>query len=354
MSAAAIWARASLSLAVLGLGCRFMPIYAPARSGCEAGGAFCMDAGATSDRSVVDQAGDLLPAVDASSAQATDGPAERDAPGSVDLGGETRAPDGGGPAARCDRRKRFGPPRLVEELDAPGLDDLSLRLTADELSGYFVRGGLGLHRVSRISKTAPFTDIDRLGGDFTTSDAHATLTSDGLTMFLERQVSPLRFDIFVSRRPALDVEFRRLDPVANLSMDRLEGAPSVSGDGEAIYFHSLSPGNQGFLLRSQRTQGLYSDGQPVPFLEPPMNAVSPVVTADELALYYLTEDDIWVARRASTAAPFVVEQRLTELNAPQPLAEFPSWISADECVIYFQPLATGGGWPAIYTAVRPL
>jgi hypothetical protein len=346
MSPAAISARASL-LAVLALGCRYTPVQAPAQSGCDPE-VSCLDAGSASERPVVGQARDV-PAEDASRAQA-----ERDAPLSVDLAGEAGPPDGASPAARCDRRKRFGPPRLVQELDAPGVDDLGLRLTTDELSGYFVRGGLGIQRVSRTSRTAPFTDIDRLGGDFTANDGHATLTSDGLTMFLERQVSPLRFDIFVSRRPALDVEFTQLDPVANLSMDRLEGAPSVSGDGSAIYFHSLTPANQGFLLRSQRRQGLYSDGEPVPFVEPPMSAVSPVITPDELALYYLAGDDIWVARRPSTAAPFAVEQRLTELNAPQPLAEFPSWISADECVIYFQPLAAGGGWPAIYTAVRPL
>jgi hypothetical protein len=58
----------------------------------------------------------------------------------------------------------------------------------------------------------------------------------------------------------------------------------------------------------------------------------PAVSADELTLYFGSDDDILQARRASVSEEF----QLTDLTIPLSAgANLPSWTSPDECRLYF-------------------
>lgn len=85
----------------------------------------------------------------------------------------------------------------------------------------------------------------------------------------------------------------------------------------------------------------------------------PVATPDDLTLYFARSPssdvsgmDIYVARRASPNDPFGAPQLVAELSAPG-VFDHPTWVSADECVIYFESLrrTTAGG--DVWMAERP-
>jgi hypothetical protein len=63
--------------------------------------------------------------------------------------------------------------------------------------------------------------------------------------------------------------------------------------------------------------------------------------------------DLWIARRASTAAPFAPPTPLTELNSPN--VDQAGWLSADGCRIWFSSgRATADLRQQIFFAQRPL
>lgn len=79
---------------------------------------------------------------------------------------------------------------------------------------------------------------------------------------------------------------------------------------------------------------------------------SPVVTPDELTLHFQSARagsvgtyDIWMATRTSTVAAFGMPMNLSILNGSE--NDIPSWISADNCLLYFT-RNVGGSGPTDY------
>jgi len=105
-------------------------------------------------------------------------------------------------------------------------------------------------------------------------------------------------------------------------------------------------------MSASNTNGSFSDAAPVPGIT---NARTPVISADGLALYYASDSadgaanlDIWRVSRAAPDGMFgsaVVVQELATASD-----ELPTWISEDECVIYFQRSVQGA--QRILTAQR--
>jgi Tol biopolymer transport system component len=84
----------------------------------------------------------------------------------------------------------------------------------------------------------------------------------------------------------------------------------------------------------------------------------PTPSADGLAVYYVRRDlasdpeqkglDIWVATRLDTTADFGNPRRIQELSKPG--SDAPSWISPDNCRLYFA--SDREGDPDLFVASR--
>lgn len=275
---------------------------------------------------------------------------------------------GGAPAA-CDVTRPFGTPVLVAGLNgATGTDDGTARLSADELTATFYsdRASYQIYTATRASRTAAFSTPQVIGGTGITSGAGGvfkfpTMTADGLTLFFESDPGGV-FKVMIATRTTVAAQFSTAAPVANINAGAGDSEPFVLPDGKALYF--MSTRNNGSstsdIYRAARdASGQYTAPAPVStnFVTPPANEYAPVVTPDELVLYFASDRtpnkgqwDIWMTKRASLDAPFDPPVNVQELNTTT--NEIPDWISPDRCRLYFDRLGTTAGGDKIYVAER--
>jgi Tol biopolymer transport system component len=255
------------------------------------------------------------------------------------------APDAPGP--RCSPTAPFGPPVPLTALNAtPGSED-SPFLTPDELTIYFssIRDdGLGdwdVYVATRESLADDFGDPELVPGPLNTSamQRRPVVSADGLYLYADAFDGD--YEVAVASRGSTSESFSALVPVTELDIGMNDGDPYVLPDHGAVYFASDATGS-GDLYRAARTE----EG-----LEPPERVVgfmlgdgdletSPVVTPDELSLYFQSARtggqggfDVWSARRSSTGIGFEQPVNLAAINTGA--NEAPHWISADDCVLYF-------------------
>jgi hypothetical protein len=62
--------------------------------------------------------------------------------------------------------------------------------------------------------------------------------------------------------------------------------------------------------------------------------------------------DIFVARRTAPNERFGAPERVEELSEPG-VFDHPTWVSADECSIYFESVRRQGGGGDVWFAERP-
>ncbi len=309
----------------------------------------------------------------------SDGPPRSDsaAPGdttdAATMGADVPGSDRSPPATSgCRVDDKFGPPDLVAELSTSD-HDLGLRLSADG-TAYFTRAPLAPD-----VGNPPYTYADLYVADVApdggfgpasilsppsvsgeTGDLNPTLTADGLTLFFD-SYRPYRA-IFLSNRSDAGAIFSDAAMVVFFG-DSEEFEPYITPDGSAIYFvsgHIIDggpslphiwraslQGNQIAAIGAV-TLGAYLDRQR-----------APVVSPDETAIYYTgigigggSQEDMYLATRASANDPFGPARRLDEINSLG--ADHPSFITADGCDFYFSSDRVGGagGWD-IYHAQRP-
>lgn len=157
-------------------------------------------------------------------------------------------------------------------------------------------------------------------------------------------------------------------PLVNVFIER---DPYVIGDGRIIYWTSERDLQPPRVFRAEGTVP-FDWGTPAPVAnvnrndgDGPGNR-APVVTPSELVIYwahgplaYPSDWEIWRASGTSAGrTPFGNAQKVMELS--HPALDAPTWVSADDCVLYFQSTrgADGTGDPttasAISSARRPL
>jgi hypothetical protein len=289
---------------------------------------------------------------------AIDAPAAADAPIVVDA---PSSPDADMP--RCSKTAAFGTPVLVAELNTSSGDG-GARLTPDELSVYFSSnrpGGAGyddVYLASRLSVDDPFGTPSLLVGVNTTGDERdPSPTADGLTLYTMGGAYPDR-NIYRATRPTVGDTFTGPSLVADLNTGGDEARPYVLPDHSAIYFAREPAGGTHDLYRAAGTGGTFE--APAPVVGTNLNTAAmeshPVVSNDELTIYFdsgrgggLGGYDIWMARRVSTVVGFDEPVNLATLNSGAD--ENPSWVSEDECVLYFQREIGENDWQ-ILRAVR--
>ncbi len=259
----------------------------------------------------------------------------------------------------CDRSKPFGAPRLVEALASDFIEGggslspdgrlllyHSNRNTADERREIFI--------AERTRPDAPFEagrPIVVLERMLSMNDPH--LLPDGTLLFSVASTSGL-----------LHVESATLTPERTLAnRATLPALASSSGEtiqpyvaGSRLYVASNHGDGYHIYAAERRTDGEL--GPPVLVQELVGSGWDwrPVVTPDELTIYFgrspsadMSGLDVYVARRSAPTAKFGPAERVAELSEPG-VSDSPTWVSADECTIYFEskrrPNANGDVWMA--------
>lgn len=123
---------------------------------------------------------------------------------------------------------------------------------------------------------------------------------------------------------------------------------SVAGTG-VLYF-TVEPGELGSrdVYRAERSGGAWTGG-PVSGLSSALDEAAPVVTDDEQTIYFARRDgaaeDIYVATRSSKTAAWGSALPLASATINTAAAERPTWISPNNCTLFFTS-DRGGSWRA--------
>lgn len=258
--------------------------------------------------------------------------------------GGTTMPDAS-PQARCDPAAPFGRPTVLRSLNT-GANEEQATLSSDELTLYFSRdGGPGkydIYQATRASTMAAFGNaVAMMGVNSADEDREPRVTADGLTMFASTRTAITQpFRVAFATRASTNAAFGPLQPVPGVNGTASDSDPYISPDGRVLYFSSDRSGGYD-LYRSTQTGGVFSAPELVPgaMLNTPFKELTPVLTEDQLHLYFASSRsgtmsiDMFHATRASVQDAFGAPVSVSELNGTQD--DLPSWISADNCELYY-------------------
>jgi hypothetical protein len=318
-------------------------------------------------------AGALTTGVACSSFEADDAGAEPDV--SVQ-GPERLQPDGGladgataADSRTCDPSAVFGPPVPVADVNTSTASNIGARLTADELTMYFAslrvaNNGYDLYLATRPSVGLAFTvrgPIEELST--TESERSPSLAADGLELAFT-----FGTDVKIARRTSTSGPFAAAELLAAANEDlRADIDPFMAPNGD-VYFASNratgAPSRTAIYFVKRLVDGGFEQATAVPVqpsLAGPASDGYPVLSSDGLALYFGStrtddsgdvEGDIWMVRRDAPNAAFGPPTRIGALSSPG-FADFPTWLSADNCRLYLSSTRGGNGIFQIYVATRP-
>lgn len=271
-------------------------------------------------------------------------------------GGIDGAPGG---QARCDPKKPFGAATLVENINS-SLDEISFSLTRDEKTAFVARyagPGTGQRRTilstQRASTATAFgapssvstSAINSVGDEWRISSG-----SDGLTLYIFRDSGTSQapsFGSFVATRTDAGANFNA-GALITVDAKTLTNSvtPSISADGQTLYWSDLSFSNiysatrfDAVTFASKRTVS--------------MRAQEPVVSGDELTMYYsFGNSGVLSGTRATKTDMFGNE--VTVANVSGSMRDIPVAVTADDCVLYISSNRPGGaGGFDIWEAHRP-
>jgi hypothetical protein len=226
------------------------------------------------------------------------------------------------------------------------------RLSPDELTLYFESdraGGPGQSDIwvtTRASRAAPFAaptllaNVNAAGDEYT-----ATALPNGLALALASNRDG-DFAVFLATRPTTSAPFGAPAKIAALDTPSIDAHPAFTPAGDALYFTSNRPGGAGGLDLYRAESGADGFGAPVRLAElsGPTDDITPVVAADELSIIFSREvgakHDIFIARRASRAAPWLAPQRMDDVSTDDD--EYSGWMSPDSCRLYLYARGSGG------------
>jgi hypothetical protein len=254
-------------------------------------------------------------------------------------------------AVKCTVNEAFGSVEPMMFGNGAGIWH-SITLRRDGLEGYVDGGDVPTHiyRATRASTAVDFDTpepvIDEDGGAALRGFDPA-LSPDGLSLYyvVKSSGSGDGGDIYVSTRSSVDASFHAGTRVpGDVNSPGIDADPFVSADGKTLYFDSDREGNM----------DIYSVGIGIfntPAAVSSVNLasaidVSPVVTDDNLTIYFGSSRsrhapmDMWMASRVSTVDGFG-EATLVP-PSPDSVYDYPQFVSADGCTLWFSITASGG------------
>jgi hypothetical protein len=178
------------------------------------------------------------------------------------------------------------------------------------------------------------------------------MTSDGLLLFFESSRSINKIDggyvndrsrIWSTTRNSANPGVQFAEPyiqdIFKVDEALFEGSPFLHPDGKLLYFTSGGrAGNKGGLdifVAQLGDFGAALSIAPVDAVDTVDSELMPVISRDNRVLYFAREGldrKILVSKRSSTAAPFESPSEVSELNVAW---DWPSWLSDDQCRLYF-------------------
>jgi hypothetical protein len=240
---------------------------------------------------------------------------------------------GGGNDAAADRRfsgaPRFSPPTLVAAISDPMADDEDPSFTGDLLELFFSSTRAGSsdiwvsHRTNNAEPWGAPAMVVELSSSMT--DRSPSVSLDGNAIWFASDRDPFRGRIWRSTRASRAAPWNPPAPVSELASPNFDTAPSVDAAQTTMFFASL---------RQQSTTGIdiYSSTRPavgapwgtperVAGLDTALDESDPFVAQGGLAVYLTLSrtnqpGDLYWSIRRSTEAPFPPPQLLADVNSP--------------------------------------
>lgn len=265
------------------------------------------------------------------------------------------SPDGSAPPSSCDPTKPFGQPVALAGPVNSSAFELAPSLMNDELTIVFqrtvgVEGGSVLV-ATRSSVDVPFGEPTELTVLSQGLDGvqQPTMTGDGLLVFFAGILGP-NSGIYTASRASPKASFGNRRAFVEVNSSASESFPGLTGDGAELWLSIQNDvGKPRHLFRSVRDNlGQYGAAVLVTELASASSEAGVAFSADGLTIYFGSEraggkgdSDIWTARRATMTAAFGPATPVAELNTGG--AEYPGWLSPDNCRLYFGSDRQGGG-----------
>jgi hypothetical protein len=274
--------------------------------------------------------------------------------------------------ARCDPASSFGEPVLLDVVNSTTTaNDEAASLSADELTIYFSSDRAGpppnsdaydLYIAKRDRPDGPFPEPEIIPfADPNLRRRRPVVAAGGLDLYAVYEFGAGAFGLMVASRMNTGQNFGEFELAPGLngddSSDR-DAYPLLGGT--SIYFASdrgMAPGDFN-IWRATWNDAAWADPRMVrgegDSLVSPQQEIAPVVTPDELTLYFgsnrddLMTHDIFVATRASVDDDFGPPMRLPSLSNTD--IDAPSWVSADGCVLHLT--QSVGGVYKLFVATR--
>lgn len=274
---------------------------------------------------------------------------------------DARSPDAP-PAGRCDPKKPFGAPVLVDGINTAGgpAGEAGASLTPDELTIYFASNRLNpgtpdfdIYVATRASTSDAFDAGQKIAALDLGGDERSTwILPDALTIYIYSSAGTGGYDLFVATRASTSAPFGTPQPLG-VNTAEIEEGGAVTGDGKTLYFQR---GTAAETYRSINAGAGFATATAVAELNGP-DADAPIPSPDDLTIYFASAraggmggPDIYMATRPSTSDAFNQITNLTSLNSTE--FDVPSWVSPDGCVMYLTSLR-GPGFE-VWSAARPL
>ncbi|MBX3206908.1 MAG: PD40 domain-containing protein [Labilithrix sp.] len=282
--------------------------------------------------------------------------------GRVDANDGSR-PDGAPSPSSCDPTKPFGSPVALPGPVNSAAFEVAPTLMNDELTILFqrtvgVEGGSALI-ATRTSIDAPFGEPTELVALAQGLDGvqQPAMTVDGLLLFFVGLVGP-NSGIYTASRASPKADFANRRAFTEVNSSASESFPGLTVDGSELWLSiQNNVSSPRHLFRSVRDNiGAYGQAVAVSELTSSKSEAGVAFSADGLTIYFGSErdggkgdSDIWTARRSTVTAAFGAASPVAELNTAS--GEYPGWLSADGCRLYFASDRQGGG--DIFVATRP-
>ena len=268
----------------------------------------------------------------------------------------------------CTPTNPFGAPAPVAGKVNSSAHETAPSLTADELTMFFQRtvgidGGVILV-AKRATVNDPWPEPEELpelaqnGADYA-----PTISGDGLTLIWSELIDHKDQKLKIAQRNTTTSTFagvRVLTEVSNGSgVD--DSAPSLSSDGQELFFTSTRGGGVRHLFHSTiGAEHIFTAPSPLSELDADSSDDAQLaVSADRLTVFFASlraggrgNADVWTASRPAKTATFAAP---THVEDPINTASYdwPTWLSADGCRLYMSVLPVDGAGD-IVVATRPL
>jgi hypothetical protein len=171
-------------------------------------------------------------------------------------------------------------------------------------------------------------------------DAYPTITADG-RFFLWGSGRDNHLDVYVATEDNGMFPANRITKLA--AADGLaSNEPYVLDDNMTVYFGGLGGSSAAWdIFRSRGPGPGFGSREPVASINSPADDAAPVVTNDELEIFFASKRtgensfDIYTATRTDANAPFESARVLPMMSTAHPGIDWPLWLSPDRCTLYY-------------------